>query len=148
MTVAGDLRTVLLTFSTVTDLVGTGNAARIRPEKLQQDDDETEEAIIIEIDNIAHTNRIDGLGGRIYADVTLRCRGVTQALAEALAEAVRVNGTDPGTGLAGYDGTVNGHEFDAVLDEEQVVMALTEDGRDSGYYDVMASYVVTIAETT
>ena len=108
MTVAGDLRTLLLTFSAVTDLVGTGDTARIRPERLHQDDDDTEEAIIVQVDNIEHLNDLTGKGGRIFAYVTLVCRASTQALAEALAEAVRTNDTDPGTGLAGYTTRTSG----------------------------------------
>lgn len=148
MSIEADLRTVLLTFSSVTALVGTSYSARIRPYRLQQDDAGTSEHIIIETDNVDHLNTLDGLGGRIYADVTLRCIGPTLARANALAEAVRTNGTNPGTGLAGYTGTVNGHTFDAFLESESVNFVPSDDGRDEGHYSVLAAYTVTVEETT
>jgi hypothetical protein len=148
MTIEADLRTALLSFSAVTALVGTSYSARIRPYRLQQDDAGTSEHIIIEVDSVEHLNTLDGLGGRVYADVTLRCIAPTLARANTLAEAVRTNNTNPGTGLAGYSGTVNGHQFDAVLMDESVNFVLSDDGRDEGYYSVLAGYNVTIEEST
>lgn len=148
MSIEADLRTALLSMSAVTALVGTSYSARIRPYRLQQDDAGSSEHIIIEVDSVDHANTLDGLGGRIFADVTLRCIGPTLARANALAEAVRVNGTNPGTGLAGYSGTVNGHQFDAVLMDEAVNFVPSDDGRDDGYYSVLAGYNVTVSETT
>lgn len=148
MSIEADLRTALLSMSAVTALVGTSYSARIRPYRLQQDDAGSNEHIIIETDNVDHLNTLDGLGGRIYADVTLRCIAPTLARANALAEAVRTNNTNPGTGLAGYSGTVNGHQFDAVLESESVNFVPSDDARDEGYYSVLASYNVTVAETT
>lgn len=148
MSIEADIRTLLLTFNAVTALVGTSYSARIRPYRLQQDDDETSEHIVIEVDNVDHLNTLDGLGGRVYADVTLRCIAPTLTRANALAEAVRVNGTNPGTGMAGYTGTVNGHTFDSVLENETANFVPSDDARDEGYYSVLCSYTVTVAETT
>ena len=148
MTIEADLRTALLGMSAVTALVGTSYSARIRPYRLQQDDSAASEHIVIETDTVDHLNTLDGLGGRIYADVTLRCVAPTLARANALAEAVRTNGTNPGTGLAGYSGTVNGHQFDAVLMDESVNFVPSDDGRDEGYYSVLAGYNVTVEEST
>jgi len=148
MTVEADLRTLLLSFgSAITDKVGTGNAARIRPDRLHEEDDDTQAAIIVEVDNERPLNTLDGKGGRRYADVTLRCRARTKAAARALAESVRTKDTDPGTGLAGYNGTVSGTEYDAVLDDEQTSFSPAADGSDQGWYDVFSNYVVTWAET-
>lgn len=136
MSVEADLRTVLLTLNAVTALTGTGAAARIRPDKLHQDDNADEEHIIIEIDNEEHLNDLTGRGGRIMADVTLRCLAKTKAEARALAEAVKLNGTNPGTGLAGYEGTVNGKTFDVWVEDEQATIDLAEDGSDRAWYAI------------
>jgi len=61
---------------------------------------------------------------------------------------VRTNETDPGTGLAGYNGTVSGTEYDAVLDDEQTAFTPAADGSDKGYYEIFSNYVMTWAETT
>ena len=148
MSVEADIRTVLLSCSAVTALVGTGAASRIRPDKLEQDDNEMVECVILEVDNEDHLNTLDGLGGRVMANVTVRCHAPTRTRARALAEAVRVNGANPGTGLAGYSGTVNGHVFDAVLEDEQVAYSPAGEGSDRGYYDVFANYLCTWLETT
>lgn len=147
MTIEDDIRTVLLTFSEVTDLVGAGASARIRPDRLHHDDDETLQHVIIEVDNETPQNGLDGLGGLLYSEVTLRCRGRTKALARALAEAIRLNGTDPGTGLAGYAGTVNSHTLNAVLDDQTTAFEPDEPGRDEGMYTIYANYVLSAPET-
>lgn len=143
-----DLRTLLLTFSAVTAYTGTGASARIRPDKLHQSDDETAAHVIIEVDSENPLNTLDGLGGRVYARVTLRSRSRVKSTARALAEAIRTNGTDPGTGLAGYNGTVNSHTLDAVLDGMQTSFTQDDDGSDNGYYDVFSTYICTWAEDT
>lgn len=147
MSIEADLRTLLLTFDAVTALTGTGSSARIRPYHIHTDDDITAEHITIDVDTIRHLNDIDGTSQRIYADVTLRCCAATRTKANALAEAVRVNGTDPGTGLAGYTGTVNGHVFDAVLEDETTAWEPYSDGSDRGHHVVYQTYTVTMAET-
>jgi len=147
MSLEGDLRTLLLTFNAVTAYTGTGNAARIRPDRLEQDDDKDEEAIIIEVDNHRPLNTLEGTGGRRYVDVTLRCRARTKANARALANAVKLNGANPGTGLAGYNGTVSGTVYDAVLDDEQEAFVPADDGSQEGWFEVYSNYVVTHLET-
>lgn len=146
MSVEADLRTLLLTFNTVTTLVGTGDAARIRPDKLDQSDDDSLQAIIIEVDDERPQNTLAGTSLRRYADVTLRCQARTKAQARAVAAAVKLNGTDPGTGLAGYTGTVNGTLYSIYLEDEQTSMSPVEEGSDEAYYDVYSNYVVTWAE--
>jgi hypothetical protein len=148
VSVEADLRTFLLTLNTVTALVGTGDAARIRPDVLWEEDDKTEEAIIIEVDNEDILTTIDGKGGRRMADVTLRCRARTKAEARALSEAVRVNGADPGTGMAGMVETINGTVYDAWLEDEQLSATPVAEGSDQFYYDVFSNYRVTWLETT
>lgn len=148
MSVEADLRTFLLTLGTVTSKVGEGDAARIRPDVLAQGDDETKPAIIIEVDSERPTNTLRGTGGRIYADVTLRCRAREKEDARALAEAVRVNGANPGTGMAGMTQTINGTVYDAVLEDKQTSKTPVAEGSDEFYYDVFCNYTVTWLETT
>jgi hypothetical protein len=148
-TVEANLRTLLLTFSGVTTLVGTGDAARIRPDRLHQDADKIpvgKGGVIIEVDNEAPLNDLSGVGGRVYADVNLKCRAASKAVARALAESIRSNDTDPGTGLAGYNGTPDADEIDAVLEDMTTSFTPAGDGSDQGYYDVDCSYSVTYAE--
>ncbi len=146
MSVEADLRTLLLTLSAVTTLVGTGDDARIRPDKLAQDDDDTKQAIIVEVDDERPQTDLTGTSLRRYADVTLRCQARTKAQARAVAVAVKLNGTDPGTGLAGYSGTVSGTVYSIYLDDEQTSMSPVEEGSDEAYYYVFSNYVVTWAE--
>ena len=146
MSVEGDLRTLLLTFTPVTALVGTGNSARIRPDKLAQMDDDRLQSIIIEVDSEEPQNMLDGTSLRRYADVTLVCQASTKAEARALALAVKLNGTAPGTGLAGYGGTVNSVRYDAWLDDEQTSYASVDEESDEAYYYVFSNYKITWAE--
>lgn len=140
------LRTLLLTFTPVTALTGTGGAARIRPDRLHQSDDPDLPAIIMQVDAETPTNRLDGLGGRRFIDVTLVCRARTKAAARTLAEAVRLNGTDPGTGLGGFKGTVSGTLLDAWLEDRTLAFNPKREGSDEGTYDLFENYVVSFAE--
>lgn len=146
MSIEGDLRTALLAMNAVTALVGTGDSARIRPYKLEESDDPEEEHIIIEVDDEDHLNALDAKGGRIMATVNISCRAMTIAEARALAEAVRMNGTSPGTGLGPYGGS--GAAFDSWLDSEAVSVLSFDDGSDRAWYTVEQSYTVTATETT
>jgi len=136
----------LKTKSAVTDLVGGSTAPRIRPDRLHQAD--TLPAVIIEVDTSDHCNTLDGLGGLVFSEVNVICRASTRAGSRALAEAVRVNGTDPGTGLAGASGSYGGTSFDAVLEDEVTSYTPAGDGSDQGWYDTNMSFVVSVAETT
>lgn len=143
-TVEANLRTLLLTFSGVTSQVGTGDAARIRPDRLHQDEDLP--GVIIEVDGEDPLNDLAGVGGRVYAAVNIKCRAATKAVARALAESIRSNDTDPGTGLAGYSGTPDSDLIDGVLEGMTTSFTPAGEGSDQGYYDVDCSYNVTYAE--
>ncbi|WP_455387490.1 hypothetical protein [Petrachloros mirabilis] len=143
-TLEGAIRTALLNMSAVTTLVGTGDDARIRPYMLDDRDDKTEEHIIIEVDDANPQNDITGLGGLTYATVNISCRAITPAQANALAIAVKRNGTSPGTGLAGYTGS--GTTFDAVLEDEVTGRALWGDGSQRAWYTVEQTYIMSYSE--
>ena len=146
MSIEGDLRTALLDMSAVTDLVGTGDSARIRPYRLHESDDRTEEHIVIEVDSEDRENDLTGKAGLVLASVNISCRAMTRTLANALAEAVRVNGTNPGTGLAGYTGS--GTAFDSWLEDETPSMTRWDDASDRVWHTVEQSYMVQYTETT
>jgi len=117
MSLEGDIRTALLAMDAVTALTGSAaRSARIRSYVLETIDDRTEEHIIIEVDGKPRDNMLGGDGALVLADVNLSCRALTRTKANALAEAVKINGTDPGTGFAWYGGS--GTAFHCWLDSE------------------------------
>ncbi len=144
MSLSGDIRTALLAMNAVTVLVGTGAAARIRPDRLDDRDDKDEEHVIIEIDRMTPQNDLTGTGGLTYAEVNVSCRAATRTQVDALATAVKRNGTDPGTGLAGYGGS--GTAFHAVLEDEVDSETPREEGSQRAWYTVEQSYVMSYAE--
>ena len=144
MSLSGDIRTALLAMNAVTALVGTGAAARIRPDRLDDRDDKNEEHVIIEIDRMTPQNDLTGTGGLTYAEVNISCRAATRTQVDALATAVKRNRTDPGTGLAGYGGS--GTAFHAVLEDEVDSETSREDGSQWTWYTVEQTYVMSFAE--
>ncbi len=140
------VRAALLTFTPVTDLVGgTGNDARIETDRIDENDDLP--AIIIEVDDERYQNDLSGTSGRIYVDVNVVCRADDRTGSRALADAVRLNGTDPGTGLHGYKDTVLSTVLDAWL--EDIVNSATPraDASDRYWYDANMSFVCTAVVT-
>ncbi len=150
MSVEDAIRRKLLTLSAVTTITGTGDAALIRPDRLHATDrpGATSAAVIIEIDGEEHLNDLEGKSRRRMSTVTLRCRSRQRTLARALAEAIRVNGTTPGTGLAGarWTDSTDGLAYDAWLDDTNSSFTPDDDGSDEGWYDVYCSYGVTHGE--
>ncbi len=145
------VRAALLTFDTVTTLVGTGNDARIETDGIDEND--SLPAIIVEVDDERYPNDLSGRSGRMYGDVNLICRAIDRKGSRALATAVRLHGTDPGTGLHGYDGTVLSTVLEAWLTD--IVLSRTPWGRglqrsdvsDRHWYDVNMSFTCTAAVT-
>lgn len=101
-------RAVLVGLPAVTAIVGQ----KIRPHKLGQKD--RLPAILIEVptDETAEClGNSDPQSGQAVINVV--CCAHTKAEAHAIAEAVRTNGTDPGTGLSGYSGAAGDLTFDS-----------------------------------
>ena len=147
-TIEEDIRTALLAMTAVADFNGSGSADEmvIRYGYLEEDDDTTDPHIVIDIDNDTPQNSLDGLGGLRFAEVTITCRATTMARAKALAEAVRVNGTNPGTGLAGYSGS--GTTFDSWLEDEVRAVEPYDDNSGRWWHAVIQTYTVNYSETT
>ena len=93
-------------------------------------------------------NCLSGTGGLVYANVSIYSTARTKAATRALAEAIRVNGTDPGTGLAGHHGTTGGVTFDAVLHTRELDFVPATDGSQRGSFIVNSLYIVSYHETT
>ena len=138
------IRAALLTMDAVTAIVGEGDAAKIRSD--HSDEQDTPPYIVIEIDNEEHLNDLTGKGGRVMADVNVLCRASTRTSSRLLSEAVRLNGTDPGTGLAGYEGTVLSTVLDCWLEDENLAEIPRDDGSKRRWYDVNMSFRATVAE--
>ena len=68
--------------------------------------------IVVDIDREDEQNDLSGTPDLVVAEVTVTCRDNTHDGSDALQQAVRNNGTSPGTGLAGYHGA-----FDAILED-------------------------------
>jgi hypothetical protein len=94
-------------------------------------------ALVFEIDHEGRENDLEGRGGLVDAQANIICRANTRAEARALAEAVRTNNTDPGTGLAGYAGA-----FDAVLDDVVMAAVAKGDGSNAHWYDANMSFTL------
>jgi len=141
MSLASVLRTKLLSLSGVTALTGTGAAARIRPDRLHATDSVTDAnaAVVIEVDQERPSLDIGGTSRRQYADVTLRCRSRSLAVASQLADAVR-------SGLCAAAWTDGGTEYDATFEDRQSSFAADDDGSDQGFYDVFVNLIVTNPE--
>lgn len=93
--------------------------------------------IVIDVDSEDSQNDLGGRAVGKIATVTVTCRANTHADSDALADAVETNGTDPGTGLAGYEGT-----FFAV--HERTVHSETPKGEGSSdhWYDHVMEFTV------
>lgn len=135
-----DLITALKSMAAVTAIVGSGAAARIYADHFPQGIDLP--AILLEVDTPNHSNTLDGRGGLVFANLTLTCRATTKRGSRGLAEAVRVNGEEPGSGLAGYAGDA----FDAVLQSTAAAYVHRSDAGDDGWWDTVMEFTVSYPE--
>lgn len=148
MAIETDLRTVLLTYTALTALVGT----RIYPDVLpQQSDDEDQSetlpAVVIDVMNETPQNSLDGGDGMVVANIGVRCFALKKSVARQVAEAVRVNGTQPGTGLASHTEYAGGG-FDAIHETTEFDVHPVGNGADDVFYEVSGIYQVTFPQTT
>ena len=146
MSIEGDVRTALAAMAAVADYNGSAAADEmvIRYGYLEEDDEPTDPHIVIDIDTDTPQNDLDGTGGLRYADLTLTCRAMTMAHSKALAEAVRTNGTDPGTGMAGYGTAAT--VFQAVLEDEVRSTEPFDDNSGRMWHVTIQSYTVSYGE--
>ena len=135
--VVESLRVALLAMAAVDSLIES-DGSRIRPRLPQDLAIPAGGVVIIELDgNDGRTNDLQGRGGLPYHDVNILVRAPQGEDARALAEAIRVNGTDPGTGLAGYSDTPIDVLIDATLASTTGPTEVTrDDGSARPFWDV------------
>jgi hypothetical protein len=150
MSIEASVRAKLLNQSAVTSIVGSGGNARIRPYKLwQKDDIRTGPAIIIKVNREEDQNDLECEGGIVISDVSVICIAEERADARALAQAVKFNGTAPGTGLAHSAW----NELTVPLDVQSCCFIYAEydftpysDDSDEGFYWADCHYTVIYTE--
>ena len=137
------IRAFLLTLDAVTDVVGT---AKIRSEVAEQRD--APPWITVSTTRIEHHNTLDGLGG--LAKATVEIKLVTESAVDRwdMVEDVRINDTNPGTGLAGYSGIAGENEIHAHLIDTEAGFTPSQDGTERDLYSCLSTYVVEYNETT
>jgi len=132
-----DIRSLLLLMSDLTDVVGS----RIRREGPEAAD-ENDPVVILELPDGEQINTLAD-GGFCFADLVVRCRSTDIVEADAMAETVRTNNTDPSTGLDCFRGTAGNA---AVIQCERTQFGTTElqddDGDDSGVFESWAVYSI------
>ena len=139
------LRTKLVSMSAVTDLVDPKltDDPRIRPDAFDPNEDVP--AVVVEVDDEEHLTSLVQSAGRVFAAVNIICRADERVVSRALAEAVKYNGTDPGTGLAGFSGTVDGTEIDCILESEATASTPKEKGSSERFYDTNLDFQISFA---
>lgn len=130
MNIAEEIRAALAAMTAVTAIVGDGAAAKIRFDRPDQAD--RPPLILIEIDDQTPENDLTGRADLVPFTATITCRDTSRSRARALAEAVRSNGTTPGSGLSGYSGT-----FDSWVEATDDATSPRDTGADEAYYDTM-----------
>jgi hypothetical protein len=144
VTLHAQIRALLVGLPAVASIVGAEPAARIRCDYFQAGDGgPSTPAILVEIDSQAEANDLAGVSGGVIGQFTLTCRAATLEAAAELAEAIRTNGTDPGTGLAGYSSA----SLDLVLESSVDTWTAKEDASEDGWFDTVMSWVNISAET-
>lgn len=135
------IRLMLLDLDAVTALTAT-----IRPHELIQSD--RLPAIIVTVESRKPQNDLSGKGGLVNAMVYVSAMSSRESLAVDISEAVRVNGTDPGTGLAGFTGTAGTLPIkSAMLIDRPIKYYAYEDGKDGGFFSCDSIYDVWYNET-
>jgi hypothetical protein len=130
----------------------------IRPFKLAVSDNlNCGPAVIIAPQGEEHENDLSGRGGAVTWTGFIRCVGEKWHDCRALAEAIRSNNTDPGTGLAGFAGTVSvplpdgssaTFELEIVTyDKKEFSFIFQTDASDEGDYVIDATLTCNYQET-
>jgi len=142
------VRDFLLTRTAVTAIVAkhpTAGDPCIRPDTLHEKDQLP--AIVITVEEEDYHNDLSAKSGLARAMLTISCLAATRRDSRLLAEAVRVNGTNPGTGLAGFKGLAGGLQIHAQLNGSQTAFVAQGDKSDQGWYATDAAYEVDYPET-
>lgn len=142
MTLSQSIRDVLVTFSAVTALVP---AKYIRPDERMQTDPSP--GITIEVVKKLYDNDLSGQTTLVGGTFLISSCSGKKIEAEAIAEAVRSNGTVPGTGLAGCSITTGDLPFQAMLTQDTYDYMPIKDGSNTGWFLVDSLYSFTCNQT-
>ena len=142
------LYSVVSGLSAVQTLLGSSNPI-VRPFKFEEGDNlAVAGGILITPVNADHKDTLDERGGGVSAIVKIRSVAEKAKQARALSEAVRSNGTNPGTGLVDYSGTTSGFVVQAVtLNTEEYDFVPYGDDSDEGLFIFDYLYQVDYFET-
>jgi hypothetical protein len=133
------IRSVLKSLPAVTAIVGEGDAARIRPDVLDEDD--VLPAIGIEVRADEERNALDESDDAGRADVAVICRATTRRASRELANAARTNNTTPSSGLAGWEGIAGGLTLSLIFDSQETGFTEADDASGTGWYDTEILFV-------
>lgn len=144
MTIQEAVRAWLLTRTAVTAITST-----IRVDALdQRDKPDVTECILMTVDRkVCVAQNTDGKGDLVQATMTISSISGGRDESEALAEAIRINGTNPGTGLMGCQVRSGGLNFDAMWESDDLGYIEDIDGKASGLFSVDSQYTVFYYQT-
>lgn len=104
-------------------------------------------AVIIASHEETHQNDLEGRGGAVSAKVTVDAVSEDFDDAWLIAETMRLNGTDPGTGLAGFAGVVGDMTIQRIsVDITRKSRHPYDDASDEGYFIVTRELTVEFEE--
>lgn len=124
----------------------------IRPYMLDQKrdkplEDATPAIVIVINEETFEDQNIEGKCDLVTASVTISAWSGKLRIARTLAEAIRSNATNPGTGLQGCTVRSGASNFDAMLENRKIGRLMNEDGSDTGLYSVDLLFTVKYYET-
>lgn len=126
-------------------------APTVRPYKIAETDFRPgtgARAVIIECPEQEHEVDLDGRGGAVSATVNIMAIAETFDDAWTVAEVMRTNGTNPGTGLSGFSGAVATLTIQRIsVDKTKNGFAEYQDGSDEGFYYCLRELTVDYTET-
>jgi hypothetical protein len=139
MTIEERIRDYLLDLAAVSAITTT-----IRTDKLDQNRDnlKTTPAIVIAVEEEEFENTLDGRCDMVTCTIAIGAVSTSRVTARNLAEMIRTNNTNPGTGLAGAHVTSGALPFSAVLMSRSTGFVPNEDGSDSGIFSSESKYYV------
>lgn len=144
MTVGSAVREYLRTLTAVTT-----RATAIRRRRLIQSDNWMKNDFILLFVNDENfdTQNISGKSDLVTANITISCISSDVDRAWELAEAVRTNNENPGSGLQGAVVREDDYSFDAMLESRSERDIPNQDGSDSGLVTVDSEYTIKYYET-
>ncbi len=118
----------------------------VRPYKLAETDFKVgsgARGVIVECPDETNQESFDEVGQGVSAKASVECVAETLADAWTVAETIRLNGGSPGTGLAGFSGTIAGLVIQRIsVNKTMKGFEPYYDGSDEGFYYVRREITV------